>query len=449
MNPFKIFVVEDDPIYAKVLSYNLSQNSEYDVEVFGTGKQCISNLHKKPDLITLDYSLPDLSGLNILNKIKEFDSGIPVIIISGQGDINTAVSLLKEGAYDYIVKDEEAKARLWNTVKNARVQYKLKEEVATLRKEVGRKYEISKGIVGKSSVMTRVFNIMEKALKTNITVSITGETGTGKEVVAKAIHYNSPRKNNPFVVVNVSAVPAELIESEMFGHEKGSFTGADKRRIGKFEQANGGTLFLDEIGEMSLPMQAKLLRVIQEKELTRVGGSDIIKINARIIIATHKNLIKEVRKGNFREDLYYRLLGLPIELPPLRDRNNDIIHLAKHFIKEFCIENQLEQYSLTQKAKEKLMHYSYPGNVRELKAVIELAAVMAADSNITDDDISFSKHSELGNLLASNLTLEEYSAKIITNFLKKYNNNITEVARKLDIGKSTIYRMKKNGIIDF
>jgi DNA-binding NtrC family response regulator len=447
MNLFKIFVVEDDPIYAKVLAYNLSQNPEYDVEVFSTGKDCISNLYKKPDLVSLDYSLPDFSGLEILTRIKEFDSSIPVIIISGQNDINTAVSLLKEGAYDYIVKDEETKARLWNTVKNAKVQSNLKNEVETLRQEVGKKYEISKGIIGKSKEMKRVFNIMEKALRTNITVSITGETGTGKEVVAKAIHYNSARKQKPFIVVNVSAVPAELIESEMFGHEKGAFTGADKRRIGKFEQANEGTIFLDEIGEMTLPMQAKLLRVIQERELTRVGGTDIININTRIIIATHRDLIKEVKKGNFREDLYYRLLGLPIELPPLRERGNDIIYLAKYFIEEFCKENQLDRYELSQKAKEKLMSYPYPGNVRELKAIIELAAVMAADNEITDDDISFSKHSEMGDLMSSELTLEEYNAKIIASFLKKYNNNVTDVAKKLNIGKSTIYRMKKAGVL--
>jgi len=449
MNAFKIFIVEDDPIYAKVLAYSLSQNPEYDVEVFNTGKDCISNLYKKPDLVSLDYSLPDFSGLEILTKVKEFNHGIPVIIISGQNDINTAVSLLKEGAYDYIVKDEETKARLWNTVKNAKIQSNLKSEVESLREEVGKKYEISKGIIGKSKEMKRVFSIMEKALKTNITVSISGETGTGKEVVAKAIHYNSIRKNKSFVVVNVSAIPADLIESEMFGHEKGSFTGADKRRIGKFEQANEGTIFLDEIGEMSLPMQAKLLRVIQERELSRVGGSEIIKINTRIIIATHRNLIEEVKKGNFREDLYYRLLGLPIELPPLRERGNDIIYLADYFIKEFCKENMLDSFDLTQKAKEKLVNYRYPGNVRELKAMIELAAVMSVDNVITVEDISFSKHNEMADLLSTELSLEEYDAKIILNFLKKYNGNITEVARKLNIGKSTIYRMKKNGVLEF
>ncbi len=448
MSNYKIFVVEDDPMYARILGYHLSQNPDYEVETYESGKACLSNLYKNPDLITLDYSLPDLSGLEILTKIKEFNNDLPVIIISGQSDINTAVNLLKEGAYDYIVKDEEAKNRLWNTVKNVREHIKLRREVEDLREEVGKKYTFSKGIIGNSKGIKRVFSIMEKASKTNITVSITGETGTGKEVVAKSIHYNSPKADKAFIVVNVSAIPEELIESEMFGHEKGAFTGADRRRIGKFEQANGGTLFLDEIAEMSLPMQAKLLRVIQERELSRVGGNEIIKFNTRIIIATHKNLLDEVKKGNFREDLYYRLLGLPINLPPLRERGNDIILLARYFIKNFCKENQIEEHQLSQDAQEKLLNYPFPGNVRELKAVIELAAVMAMDNTITKDDISFHKINEMSDLLSKEMTLDEYNAKIITAFLNKYNGNITEVANKLKIGKSTIYRMKKMGVIE-
>jgi len=448
MNPYKIFVVEDDPIYSKVLAYHLSQNSDYDVETFESGKHLLTNLYKNPDLITLDYSLPDMSGLEILTKIQEFNSGLPVIIISGQSDIQTAVNLLKEGAYDYIIKDNEAKNRLWNTVKNVREHNKLKKEVENLRQEVGKKYKFSKGIVGNSKEMKRVFAIMEKAVKTNITVSIYGETGTGKEVVAKAIHYNSTKRDQPFIVVNVSAIPEDLIESEMFGHEKGAFTGADRRRIGKFEQADGGTLFLDEIAEMSLPMQSKLLRVVQERELNRVGGNDTIKINTRILIATHRNLLEEVKKGNFREDLYYRLLGLPITLPPLRDRGNDIILLARNFVKEFCSENQLDEITISKDGQEKLLNYPFPGNVRELKAVIELAAVLCKDDIITEEDISFHKINELSDLLSKEMTLEEYSSKIINGFLKKYDHNITEVAKKLDIGKSTIYRMKKMGLID-
>jgi DNA-binding NtrC family response regulator len=446
MSSNKIFIIEDDPMYGRVLSYHLSQNKENQVEVFTRGKDCIANMYKKPDIITLDYSLPDMSGLEVLQKIQESDADIPVIIISGQNDISTAVGLLKAGAYDYIEKNDDTKSRLWNTVKNAQEHLSLKREVQTLRDEVVQKYEFSNIIKGNSPAIKRIFKLLDKAVRTNITISITGETGTGKEVVAKAIHFNSDRRKKPFVVVNVSAIPEELIESEMFGHEKGSFTGANARRIGKFEEADGGTLFLDEIGEMSLNMQSKLLRVLQEKELTRVGGSGVIKINSRIIIATHRNLQEEVKNGNFREDLYYRLLGLPIELPPLRDRGNDRIVLALYFIEQFCKENNMDSLSISPEAREKIMNYPFPGNVRELKAIIELAAVMANDGVIEAEDITFhSNSSSYVDIMDGECTLQEFNARIISSYLDKYEGNIVEVAKKLDIGKSTIYRMKKNG----
>ncbi len=447
MNTYKIFVVDDDPIYAKVLSYHLSQNPDYEVDIYNSGKDCLRNLYRNPDLVALDYSMPDYSGLEILGKLKEYNSELPVIVISGQNDINTAIHILKSGAFDYIVKDNDALNRLWNTVNHAKDQIKLKREVEQLRAEVGKKYEFSKRIIGTSAEMKQIFNTIEKATQTNITVSISGETGTGKEVVAKAIHHNSTKASKPFVVVNVSAIPEDLIESEMFGHEKGSFTGADRRRIGKFEQADGGTLFLDEIGEMSLSMQAKLLRVIQEKELSRVGGNEIVKVNVRIIIATHRNLQEEVKSGRFREDLYYRLLGLPITLPPLRTRGTDIILLALHFINEFCKQNQLKHINISKEAQSKLLSYHYPGNVRELKAIVELAAVLCMNYEILADDITFHKLNEVNDMLYEEMSLDEYNAKIISNYLKKYNNDIAEVAERLKIGKSTIYRMKKIGII--
>lgn len=445
MNNLKIFVVEDDPMYAKVLQYHLTQNPDYEVFVFNDGKSCLDKLYKKPDIITLDFSLPDLSGFEVLSKIQEFNSEIPVVVISGQEDVNTAVNLLKEGAYDYITKDENTKDRIWNTIKNIREKLSLKEEISELREEIGRKYEFNKIIKGNSPALKQVFNLMEKAAKTNITVSITGETGTGKELVAKAIHYNSKYKNKPFVTVDVSAIPKELIESEMFGHEKGAFTGAHERRIGKFEEAHKGTIFLDEIGEMDISMQTKLLRVLQEKELTRVGSNKEIKIETRVIVATNKNLLQEVKNGNFREDLYYRLLGLPIELPPLRERGNDIIILAKYFVEEFAKENDMGEVTINSDAQEKLMKYPYPGNVRELRAVMELATVMSSNGEITADDINFYSTSSMNDLFLEETTLKEYERRIIKNFLKKYNNDIMMVAKKLDIGKSTIYRMKKNG----
>jgi DNA-binding NtrC family response regulator len=285
--------------------------------------------------------------------------------------------------------------------------------------------------------------MLEKAVSTNIIVSISGETGTGKELIAKSIHYNSMRKKEPFVPVNIAAIPRELIESELFGHEKGSFTGAVTRRIGKFEEAQKGTIFLDEIGEMDLNLQAKLLRVIQEKEVTRIGGNNTIKLDVRVLVATHRNLAEEVKKGNFREDLYYRLLGLPIMLPPLRERDSDAIILAKFFLREFCVENGKEQMRFSKKAQEKLLNYHYPGNVRELKSVVDLAAVLADGSEIDAEDIKFSSVIDENKITFEELTLKEYTFKIIRYMLEKYDDNVIKVAKKLDIGKSSIYRYLK------
>ncbi len=444
MESFKIFVVEDDEMYGQLLAYHLSLNPDYEVEVFTSAKKCLNSLHLKPSVITLDYSMPDMSGGELLQKIKSQHPDIPVVIVSGQEDISTAVKLLKEGAYDYIVKDDDAKERLWNSIRHIRENKSLKEEITYLREEIGKKYEFGKIIKGNSPAIKKVFDLMEKAAKTNITVSITGETGTGKELVAKAIHYNSKQNKKNLVAVNVAAIPKELIESELFGHEKGAFTGANTRRIGKFEEAHQGTIFLDEMGEMDLNMQSKMLRVLQEKEVTRVGSNEVVKIDVRVIVATHKDLAEEVRKGNFREDLYYRLLGLPIKVPPLRERGNDILLLAKFFIDEFCKDNKIPKISLSPEAQKKLLKYPFPGNVRELKAIIELASVMANDGVIEEDNISFNSATTLSDLLMEEMTLKDYTSSIISHFLEKYNNNVVLVAQKLDIGKSTIYRMLKN-----
>ncbi len=442
-DPVKIFVVEDDPAYTKFLEYVLSLNPDFEVSVFGTGKECLENLYKEPAIITLDYTLPDLPGEKVLIEIQKYNPACQVIIISAQEKIGTAVELLKLGAYDYIIKDEETKDRLLNTVNNARKNLSLVKEIDHLKQEISEKYEFDNSIIGSSVALKKVFTLLEKAVKTNITVSVTGETGTGKELVAKAIHYNSTRKKKPFVAVNITAIPKELMESELFGHEKGSFTGASTRRIGKFEEAEGGTIFLDEIGEMDLNLQAKLLRVLQERELTRVGGNEIIKLDIRLIVATHRDLAEEVKKGSFREDLYYRLLGLPVHLPPLRDRDKDIIVLAKYFLKEFSKENGLPELVLGVEAQEKLMTYPFPGNVRELKSIIELAAVMANGHEVMSEDINFNSISKETNFLFEEMSLRDYTFKIIRYFLDKYDNNVLKVADKLDIGKSTIYRYLK------
>jgi len=444
---FKIFIVEDDQWYGEVIEYHLSLNPDVSIQRFDNGEDFLKALDDQPDLVTLDYTLPDISGEDVLRRVKEHDPDLPVVIISGQNDIGTAIKLLKDGAYDYITKDDETKDRIWNVIRNIREKQDLKAEISQLKSQISQKYDFTKSIIGNSPCMKRVFNLIQKSLNSNITVSITGETGTGKEVVAKSIHYNSKRKAKPFIAVNISAIPSELIESELFGHEKGSFTGAHSRRIGRFEEAEGGTIFLDEIGEMDVNMQSKLLRVLQEKELTRVGGNTVVKLKSRVLVATHRDLADEVRKGKFREDLYYRLLGLPIQLPPLRERGNCIILLAKHFIAEYCAENEVEKINLSPKAQSRLLKYPWPGNIRELKAVIELACVMTDNNVIEEDHITFNSTGSIDTLLQAEMSLREYTNRIVKFYLDKYDNDVVTVSQKLDIGKSTIYRMLQQNVI--
>jgi DNA-binding NtrC family response regulator len=428
-----------------MLEHYLSLNPEYEVKRFESPADFFAKLHEQPDVVTLDYSLPGSDGTEVLGKIKEFNPDIRVIIISGQEDVATAINLLKNGAFDYIVKDDDTKDRLWNSILHLREISNLKQEVESLKNQVGRKYDFSQIIIGKSEPMEKVFALIEKASKTNITVSVTGETGSGKELVAKAIHYNSERHKLPFVTVNVAAIPKELLESELFGHEKGSFTGAVTRRIGKFEEADKGTLFLDEIGELDINLQAKLLRVLQEREITRVGGNSVLPINVRIIVATNKNLLEEVKNKTFREDLYYRLVGLPILLPPLRERGTDIAVLAKNFVDHFCKENKINRKTLTPEAQQKLTAYPFPGNVRELKSIMELAVVMSDEELILPEHITLNASTSISDLLNRETTLKEFESQIIQHYLDKYDKDVLLVARKLDIGKSTIYRMIQNG----
>ncbi len=373
---YRVFIVEDNDLYAKVLKKQLEAQN-FTVSVFHTGRECLRHLDRQPAIVTLDYRLPDISGDEMLAEILRSDPGIHVIVISGQDDINTAVKLLKNGAYDYIEKSPETIEKLNYAIRNIYQSDMLRKENEVLKQAINEKYNFRKLIKGNSREIENIFDLMERAVNSNISVSVSGETGTGKELVAKGIHYNSIRKNQPFVAVNVSAIPEGLIESELFGHEKGAFTGADFCKIGKFEQANKGTLFLDEIADLDLNLQAKLLRVIQERELTRIGGNQTIHFDVRIITATHKNLQELVSGNKFRHDLYYRLLGLPIVIPPLRERGNDILLLAKYFVDDFCRENQLKPKKISEPAKNTLMNYKFPGNVRELKAVIELACIMA------------------------------------------------------------------------
>ncbi len=440
-NPFKVFVVEDDEWYSEFLKYSIELIPEFEAEVFRSGKDVLAHLHEQPSVITLDFNLPDTDGMSLLKKIKAFNKDIQVLMISKQEKIETALDLLHEGAYDYLTKSDDLRDKLINTLQHLYRERSLQNRISNLESEVTNKFDAHKNIIGNSDVMKRVFMMIDKAAQSNIIVSITGETGTGKEEVAKAIHYNSSFSKGPFVAVNMAAIPKELAESELFGHEKGAFTGAVNSRTGRFEEAIDGTLFLDEIGELDLSLQAKLLRVLQEREVTRVGGSKSKKINCRILVATHRNLLEEVKAKNFREDLYYRLLGLPIQLPALRERGSDIILLARHFIAKFCIDNNFAVKELSRSAGEKLMFYNYPGNIRELKSVVELSVVMSSGSTIEPGDIIINTSDPV--TVDEEVTLDEYNRRIVQFYLSKYDNNISVVAGKLNIGRSTIYRILK------
>lgn len=447
MSLYKIFIVEDDPWYGELIKHHLSLNSDYIVSLFTSGRELLNNLHLKPDLICMDYGLPDFTGAQLLKEIQLINNQIPLIVISAQEEINIVVDLLKAGARDYIIKDEHTKEHLWKSIIQIRENESLRKEVEDLKFQLGEKFSFENTIIGQSEAIKNSFILLKKAVSSTINVSLTGETGTGKEVYAKAIHYNSDRKKKAFVAINMGAIPSELIESELFGHEKGAFTGASSTKIGKFEEAQGGTLFLDEIGELDLSLQSKLLRVIQEREIVRVGGNKPIKVDIRLITATHKKLSDEVKAGRFREDLFFRIVGLPIELPALRKRGNDVVILAKHFIKEYTLLNKVPLLYLSDGAKKKLLEYSWPGNVRELKAVIDLACVMADSTEISRDDLTFYEVADSNPIAFENKTLKEFEIQIIAHYLKQNNNNVVVTAEQLAIGKSKIYNLIKSGDI--
>lgn len=384
----KIFVVEDDIMVATLIKQHLSKINTLEIFHFQSAEDCIGNLHLNPDIVTIDYNLPAMDGLTLMGRIKAYNQSILCVLVSGQEDMEVVVNAYKNGAQDYILKNENLFANLENSIKNLGMNVTLKKEVEILKDQIIDRHRYS-NIIGNSNSILRVLKLIQKVEKSNMMVLITGQSGTGKELVAKAIHFNSSRSRKPFVTVNMGAIPEELIESELFGHEKGAFTDARERRIGKFEEANEGTIFLDEIGEMEIGLQTKLLRVLQEKEITRVGSNKVMKLDFRLVAATNKNLAQEVKEGRFREDLFYRIQGFLIHLPPLCERNDDILLIAKSFLSEFCQNNKLPQMTIEKDVMKHMMEYSWPGNVRELKAVIERAALMAENNVITMDDMTF------------------------------------------------------------
>jgi len=388
MNITRIFVVEDDQFLGNLIKKSLEKIENTEVTHFLTPQECMENIHQNPDIVSIDYLLPGMNGLELMGKIKNYNDGIHCIMVSGQDKLDVVVETYKSGAVDYIIKDDSALINLENSVKSLCKNVNLRQENETLKDLIIDRNKYTK-ILGNSGAVMRVLKMIQKVEKSSIMVLVTGQSGTGKELVAKAIHYNSPRGRKPFVTVNMGAIPEDLIESELFGHEKGAFTDARDKRIGKFEEANEGTIFLDEIGEMDLLMQTKLLRVLQEKEVTRIGSNKAIKLDVRVIAATNRNLANDVKDGKFREDLFYRLQGFLIHLPPLYERGDDVVLLSKNFLADFCKENRMDQISISKEATKFLIDYKWPGNIRELKAVIERAAIMSENNVINPDDLVF------------------------------------------------------------
>ena len=386
----KIFVIEDDELFGSVIQGKLEMENNYEVTLFTSGEEFLKNLHLNPDIVTIDYNLPDITGIEILKKINAFNRNIISIILSGQNAVEVVVDAYKNRANDYIIKNENSIVELANSVKNLSSNVSLRKEIETLKDQIIDRSKYDK-IIGESKAILSTIKLLQKIEKSNILALITGESGTGKEVIAKTIHYNSARKREQFIAINVAAIPEDLIESELFGHEKGAFTGADNKRIGKFEEANGGTILLDEIGEMDVNVQTKLLRVLQESTITRLGSNKEIKLDVRVIAATNKNLGERVKEGKFREDLYYRLQGILIHLPPLRERGDDILLLARYFVNAFSAQNKMAPKSFAKDAVEKMLVYPWPGNVRELKALVERAVLISEDDKITEEDLMFSQ----------------------------------------------------------
>ncbi|MGB0888632.1 MAG: sigma-54-dependent transcriptional regulator [Vicingaceae bacterium] len=385
----KILMVDDDNVFSLLVEESLKREGNIEFKSVSNANDFFDALDFQPDIAIIDYNLPDKNGVEILTELEQINNSVLPIVISGQEEINVVIEAYTKGAQKYIVKNNNAVVQLIQNIRSIRKNISLKKELESLKDSVIIQHDRYQNIIGNSLEMNKVFKLMQKVENIDMPVLITGNNGTGKELIAQALHYNSNRKRKHFVAVNVAAIPEDLIESELFGHEKGAFTGANGKRIGKFEEANKGTLFLDEIGEMDLNLQTKLLRVLQERKLSRLGGNKTIDLSCRVITATNKDLWQEVQAGRFREDLYFRLQGFIIDLPALKDRENDIIILAKHFVKQFCNQQKVAVKDISPEAIKKMMIYAWPGNVRELKSMMERAILISENQTIEIDDLVF------------------------------------------------------------
>ncbi len=457
-----LLIVDDEPDILLVMSANLRKEG-YEVETAKDGVEALKRIETRDyDAVIVDHQMPRLTGMEFLERLRNDAAGpgrteIPVIVITAYGTIEMAVQAMKDGAYSYLTKPVSFE-ELGVQVKNAVERRRLSAEIENLRHAVEEKYRFG-NILGKNPRMQEVFQLIRTVAETDATILIQGESGTGKELIARAVHYNSRRKDRPFVVVSCSALPETLLESELFGHEKGSFTGAIRQRIGRFEAADGGTVFLDEIGEISMPVQLKLLRVLQEREVERVGGNQAIKVDVRVIAATHKDLHRAMRERLFREDLFYRLNVVPIKLPPLRERLDDVPLLANHFLGKYSEKNRKQVRSLSPPALAALCRYSYPGNVRELENIIERAVIMEKGDTLRRIELKrfgapgpADAQSQLwGNLQPfrkmKGEVLERFEKEYLSQVLRMFGGNMSKASRHADMDIKNFHeKMAKYGL---
>ena len=447
----KILVVDDDDAHRTMLR-TLIGGWGYAVSEADDGSTAIQMVQEQSyDLVLMDVRMVKVSGLEALDEIKTYNPAIPVIIMTAYSSVETAVEALKQGAHDYLTKPLDFE-KLKITIERAMEHTRLREENRQLKESLGRQFD-RQNIIGRSLAMTRLLETVAQVAPSEATALIAGESGTGKELIAGAIHFNSHRKSGPFIKINCAAITETLLESELFGHEKGAFTGADRRKEGRFFQAHGGSLFLDEISEMSQTMQVKLLRVLQEREFTRVGGEQTIHVDVRVIAATNKNLVDLISKGAFREDLYYRLNVVGIEIPQLRQRREDIPLLAQHFLSKFSAKNRKEIKGFTPRAMDHLIKYEWPGNVRELMNAVERAVVLTRSDFLAEVDfpiipgankINAESPREAQHLnLDGDVSLEEIEKTTILKTLEAAGGNKSETARRLGITRKTLHKKLK------
>jgi len=452
----KLLVVDDEEKIIKILTRILSEEG-FDLITASTGEEGVEKAKEiPPDIVLMDLNLPGISGIEAMTRIHETYPDILTIILTAYGTITSAVEAMRKGAYDYLTKPFD-NDELLMTIRRAEENLNLRREILELKDQLREKYQFV-NIIGQSPKIQAVFNLMDRVAQTDATVLVQGESGTGKELIVKAIHHASGRKNGPFIAVNCGAIPPNLVESEFFGHEKGAFTDAKEQRIGAFERANGGTLFLDEVGELSLDTQVKLLRVLEEKKVVRVGGAKEIPIETRIITATNKNLEKEIKNGSFRQDLFFRLNVFFIPLPPLRERREDIPLLIDHFLEKYLIKVSSSVKGISKQAVHRLQTYKWPGNVRELENAIHSALIVCRGESILPRHLPLriQGYPQVRDVhIEPDMGMEEQVGKIckvveremILKALEENNQSRTKAAEKLQISRKTLFnKMQKLGI---